>query len=204
MSNILSADEKALAVHILTESFMNYPVPGGFISDEAQRRIILPIIWEHELDRILPISEVFFDDNKLAFGILCPLGEFIRLPENLSPEYMEKLKSTNPKPEEEELTRSVDLEYAKIRASFNLPPDTYYLYAVGVLPGHQGKGIGSSILKKMLALCDEEGKDAYLETHNEANVRLYERFGCETIKKITNEKTGFTDWYMIRKANSSK
>ncbi|HJJ48434.1 MAG TPA: GNAT family N-acetyltransferase [Methanocorpusculum sp.] len=204
MAEILTAEDMDLAVHILTESFMKYPVPGGMIKDEERRRKILKLIWEHELARVLPISYSFFDDEKIAFGVLCPLGKFIGLPVNISPEFVQKAREIPVHQDEARHLMGVDAEGGKIRRSFNLPPDTIYLYSVGVLPGHQGKGTGTAIIKRMLAKVDELKKDAYLETHTEQNARYYARFGFETIKQTVNEELGITEWYMIRKPGGGK
>ena len=58
-------------------------------------------------------------------------------------------------------------------------PDTphYYLFAVGVRPEHQGKGLGGSLLREGLKRADAEGALAYLENSNPKNTPLYERHG---------------------------
>jgi GNAT superfamily N-acetyltransferase len=52
-----------------------------------------------------------------------------------------------------------------------------YLWMLGVSPSHQGKGAGSSLLKKILVRCDDENLPAYLETSVERNLPLYQRHG---------------------------
>ena len=53
----------------------------------------------------------------------------------------------------------------------------YYLQILGVDPGHQGKGLGSALIRPVLERCDSEGYGAYLENSNEANLAFYERHG---------------------------
>lgn len=53
----------------------------------------------------------------------------------------------------------------------------YYLFAVGVTPTAQGKGVGGRILREGLTLADKEGAPAYLENSNPKNTPLYERLG---------------------------
>lgn len=60
----------------------------------------------------------------------------------------------------------------------------WYLPLIGVDPAHQGKGIGSALMKQALRRCDEEGLPAYLESSNPRNISLYERHGFETIGEI--------------------
>lgn len=53
----------------------------------------------------------------------------------------------------------------------------WYLAQIGVEPACQHQGIGSELLRPMLARCDAEGSLCYLETANAANVGLYQHFG---------------------------
>lgn len=55
---------------------------------------------------------------------------------------------------------------------------------IGVEPFHHGKGIGGALLAHTLALCDQAGLPAYLESSNPRNISLYQRHGFETIGEI--------------------
>ena len=60
----------------------------------------------------------------------------------------------------------------------------WYLPLIGVDPTRQGKGYGSALLKHALAQCDRDGRLAYLESSNPANIPLYERHGFEVVGTI--------------------
>lgn len=62
--------------------------------------------------------------------------------------------------------------------------DVWYLPVIAVDPAHQGKGIGSALMKAALQSCDEAGFPAYLESSNPRNVSLYERHGFEAMGQI--------------------
>ncbi len=55
----------------------------------------------------------------------------------------------------------------------------WYLYYLATVPGRQGTGIGSALLRPILRRCDEEGSPAYLEATSERNRALYRRHGFE-------------------------
>ena len=55
----------------------------------------------------------------------------------------------------------------------------YYLQAIGVRRGYQGKGLGSALLKHMTMRVDAENMPCYLESSSPANVPLYQRHGFE-------------------------
>jgi len=59
----------------------------------------------------------------------------------------------------------------------------WHLGPVGVLPPHQGKGIGTKLLSRFCQEVDACLSSAYLETDTDKNVRFYERFGFEVVKE---------------------
>ncbi len=62
--------------------------------------------------------------------------------------------------------------------------EVWYLPIIGVDPAHQGKGLGSALMKAALARIDEAGLPAYLESSNPRNISLYERHGFEATGEI--------------------
>ncbi|MGH2352884.1 MAG: GNAT family N-acetyltransferase [Chloroflexota bacterium] len=74
----------------------------------------------------------------------------------------------------------------------------WYLPLIGVDPPRQGRGYGTALLRHALALCDRDGKLAYLESTNPANNPLYERHGFEVVGRI---QVGASPpiWPMVRK-----
>ncbi len=60
----------------------------------------------------------------------------------------------------------------------------WYLPLIGVDPAHQGKGLGSALVKHATDICDRDGVPAYLESSNPWNIPLYERHGFEVVGRI--------------------
>ncbi|HEX5865336.1 MAG TPA: GNAT family N-acetyltransferase [Casimicrobiaceae bacterium] len=60
----------------------------------------------------------------------------------------------------------------------------WYLPLIGVDPIHQGKGLGTALMRHALSRCDREKELAYLESSNAKNIPLYEREGFERIGTI--------------------
>jgi GNAT superfamily N-acetyltransferase len=60
----------------------------------------------------------------------------------------------------------------------------WHLPLIGVDPGHQGRGIGSALLRHVLKACDDQKALAYLEATSPRNVPLYERHGFEALGSI--------------------
>lgn len=63
----------------------------------------------------------------------------------------------------------------------------WHLTFIAVDPTRQCRGLGSALLKESLRQCDRDGKPAYLESTNSANLSLYRRHGFEQIGLIEAE-----------------
>ncbi|QYG93485.1 GNAT family N-acetyltransferase [Iamia sp. SCSIO 61187] len=64
-------------------------------------------------------------------------------------------------------------------------PDHWYLAVLGTHPDHQGRGVGSALLRPVLERCDLDGTGAYLESSKPENVAFYERHGFRATDTIT-------------------
>lgn len=69
-------------------------------------------------------------------------------------------------------------------ADYHPNKPVWYLPLIAVDPAHQGKGLGSALMKHALAVCDETQTPAYLESSNPKNMSLYKRHGFETLGRI--------------------
>jgi GNAT superfamily N-acetyltransferase len=71
----------------------------------------------------------------------------------------------------------------KMEARHPREPHVYLPY-IGVVPAHQGRGMGASLLAPVLDGCDESGLPAYLEASSPRSAVLYRRLGFETVDVI--------------------
>jgi GNAT superfamily N-acetyltransferase len=78
----------------------------------------------------------------------------------------------------------------------------YYLFILGVEPGRQGKGTGTSLMRPILERCDSEGMPAYLEASAPRNRDLYARNGFEVVEKVWLPQGGPPLWRMWREPGS--
>ena len=76
----------------------------------------------------------------------------------------------------------------------------WHLGPVGVLPGHQGRGIGTLFMERFCTEVDACGAEAYLETDLLKNVRFYEKFGFKVVAE--SDILGEMSRYMLRPAKS--
>ena len=72
----------------------------------------------------------------------------------------------------------------------------WHLGPIGVLPTHQGLGIGSMLMERFCKEVDACMAKAYLETDLDKNVRFYEKFGFKVVSE--SEIFGVKNRYMLR------
>ena len=75
---------------------------------------------------------------------------------------------------------------------------SWYLAVLGTDPQFRGRGVARKLLERTLERCDVEGLPAWLETTEDSNVPLYERFGFETFADIAGGRVLPSLWLMHR------
>lgn len=79
----------------------------------------------------------------------------------------------------------------------------WYCQMLGVDPAMQGSGVGSALLRRMLAQADEHGRCAcYLETGKPRNAAFYSRFGFEVHSTQPMDDGAWTLHFMRRPARA--
>ena len=74
----------------------------------------------------------------------------------------------------------------------------WYLPAIGVDPAAQGRGVGSTLLRPMLARADAENRPCYLETFTEQNAHFYQRHGFVSLVDEIDGESGLHYWGLRR------
>lgn len=84
---------------------------------------------------------------------------------------------------DEKDTRGRKWIWHKEWATYDPVEQHWHLGPIGVLPSHQGMGIGSRLMQRFCKEVDACSAKAYLETDLDENVRFYKKFGFEIISK---------------------
>jgi ribosomal protein S18 acetylase RimI-like enzyme len=74
----------------------------------------------------------------------------------------------------------------------------WYLAYLGTRRDRQGHGLGTQMLREVLAGPEADGVPAYLESSNERNLSLYERNGFRVVGELQALGHGPTIWRMWR------
>lgn len=79
-----------------------------------------------------------------------------------------------------------------------VPGPHWYLWALGVEPHCQGQGIGSALIRPVLAQADQARVSCYLETQTERNVAFYEKRGFAVVSESVIPGQEIRLWTMLR------
>ena len=74
---------------------------------------------------------------------------------------------------------------------------TYIVSPVFVDVNHQGKGVGTALLKKAVEDMAQKGFKVGLDTMEPTNVPYYEKLGFKLIDTQFSEKDNAYSWYMV-------
>ena len=91
----------------------------------------------------------------------------------------------------------VQIQIERLHARHTSAPH-WYLGYLGARHDHQGQGLGSQLLREVLAGADADGIPAYLESSNERNLPLYERNGFRVVGELRALGRGPTIYRMWR------
>jgi ribosomal protein S18 acetylase RimI-like enzyme len=78
------------------------------------------------------------------------------------------------------------------------PQSHWHLAWLGVEPGHQGQGIGSTLVRQMTTCADADGLACWLFTFAPRNVPIYERLGFRVTLETLLPSSGLQLWVMAR------
>ncbi|NNN22277.1 MAG: GNAT family N-acetyltransferase [Acidimicrobiales bacterium] len=74
----------------------------------------------------------------------------------------------------------------------------YYLSTLATHPQFQGKGVGSSMLKPILEICDSKAIPSYLESSKIENIPFYSSLGFKVTEEVSLPLNGPTLYLMWR------
>jgi ribosomal protein S18 acetylase RimI-like enzyme len=162
-----AADREAIAA-LLHAAFRDDPVSRWIFPDEAHLDRTHPQLWTAFLDVSLAHGTVHVTEDGAGAALWYSVaGGTMAGGEELE----KRIADVDPGNTRQEamggLTERVH----------PLERDHAYLQGIVVSPGRQSGGVGSALLRHMLARCDAAGLPAYLEASSARSRALYERHG---------------------------
>ena len=179
-------------VDVCVRAFLDDPVANFMFRGPKRRRLGLRAFFRTQLRRQYgPLGHVYTTDDAAGVAIWGPPDR----PRHPWRELFELVPAA-PYLVGTHTPRALQLLF-EIDARHPREPH-WYLATLATEPARQGTGVGSSLLRHTLALADEEGVPAYLESSKERNVPLYARFGFEVIEEFRSKGGAPPIWRMWR------
>jgi ribosomal protein S18 acetylase RimI-like enzyme len=183
--------DRAAVVRALARSFDADPVANYLLRSDAGRGRAFENFFDVGFRRLtLPFGETWIAGDGKGAALWTPPGRWSSFGALLSAPKLVQAVGLGRVPR---VLASVN----RVQARHPKAPH-YYLFAIGVDPAHHGRGIGSALLREVLARCDAEGASAYLEASTHGSSRLYERHGFRVTEELPVAPDGPSVWLMWR------
>jgi ribosomal protein S18 acetylase RimI-like enzyme len=197
----LEANQQSQAGEVLARAFHDDPLYTLVIPEGDKRARALPWLFDKVVRYSLLYGEVY--TTPAVDGVACwlppgrtklTLGRMVRSGLHATPLKMGLAAY-----------RRFDayMGYADAVHARYAPEPHWYLWAIGVAPASQGKGIGSSLIQPILEQADAGGTACYLETEMERNIRFYEKHGFEVVGGGKVPELGIQVWAMVREPGNA-
>lgn len=165
-------DLDALSI-VIAEAFHDLPPSRWLIGDEIARREVFPHYFRIHLELAMACGVVCTTARRDAAALWIPVGSDRPVPAD---GYSERLAvATSP------WTSRFVVFDAALEGRHPAGTAHHHLALLGVLPGQQGDGIGSALLREHHAWLDRAGIPGYLEASSERNRQLYLRHGYRDV-----------------------
>lgn len=197
MKNIIRLDPSQVkeASTLLCRAFYQDPLVQYIVPDEARRTHVLPPFYRLVVRYALRYGEVYTTPE--VEGVACWLT-----PGNTAVSTWRLLRvaptalfsfSLSEQGRNIIYSRYTDEVHARV-----ISRPHWYLWGLGVEPSCQHQGIGSQLIRSILARADQDGLSCYLETTTEVNVAFYEKHGFSVVSDGVVPDTTLRIWGMRR------
>jgi ribosomal protein S18 acetylase RimI-like enzyme len=186
-----NAEDRATIVRVLARAFDADPVVNYLLRQDKKRAFAFETAFDVGFCQLtLPFGETWIESDGRGAALWTPPGRWSEW--NLVTSLYRLMRAIG-------FRRLLRILPAIERVQRGHPRQShYYLFALGVDPAHQGRGIGSALLHEVLARCDAEAAAAYLEASTPKNARLYERHGFRVTEELRIAKDAPPLWRMWR------
>jgi len=188
------------AANIITEAFIDYPLPGQYIMDTGRRRKALREMFKVELRKAFMKGSVYtlggdFQEVAIWKQEVVPESDLAYInyarPGTLKLLFHLRLQECI------RLFKALR-NVSNTKLSLNLPANTVELYIVGVNPANQGQGRLSRLLKPVLEVMQEQGRPVLVMTNTESNKAIYEHLGFKLVKVLNDKDADCISYYLVK------
>ena len=189
---LATVDEIPTLATILARAFDRDPLVDWWARKDRKRGAVIEEMFAHSLRHDVPLGAVYVAEDYSGVAQWQP-------PDLPAPGWRERIG------EMRLFARVAGLRHFRaVWRSIGMleerhpPTPHFYLLAIGVLPGQQGRGLGTALMRPVLERCDREGVPGYLVCTAPHNIPLYERNGFRVTEELKLPKDGPLQWLMWR------
>ncbi len=192
----LAPDQIEQAADVLTRAFLNDPLNVYMLPDEGDRRRLCPVHFAAFVKYGRLAGHVLTTEALEGVAVWFPPGRVEMQPELMDEAGISELPSILGA---DAFARFMGfLEYLEPLHKRDVQPQHWYLLVIGVEPQRQSSGIGSTLLRSVLAQADAERVPCYLETTQPTNVPFYRKHGFEIVVEDVEPTSGLRFWTFRR------
>jgi GNAT superfamily N-acetyltransferase len=193
----LKVDQIPQAAAVLTRAFQDSPVQHYVFPDPQERMQLMPALFRSGIRFGQLAGEVWTTIGEvLGVAVWLPLGQGAMAPVQWEQAGTNDLPSLIGIDAFGRFTQY--LAYLQTFHERAVSTPHWYLSILGIDPPYQGKGIGSSLLRPMLAHADNNGLPCYLETVQPKTVPFYRKHGFELVVEDIEPSSGVRFWTLRR------
>jgi len=162
--------------YVLAAAFQDDPVMRWIVPDDAGRRVRLPGLMELYAARAQRHGENRINESGTGAAVWAPPGARFSADEDARFEAGLIVAGGRDLARIGQVVELLDAHH---------PTEPHwYLMLAGVIPDRQGAGIGSALVRSVLAGADRAGMPAYLEATSPRSRALYERLGFHVTAEL--------------------
>lgn len=193
-------------IQTLTECFFEDPLYQALIPERAQRREILPEVFDCDANELVQYCDLYADSPAVnGLIMLEDPAEHKGVRKYLAERYFAYLTEQRLLEDDESGEIAEHFRKAKNFLSSDwvakAGKNTIHIVYFAVRKAFHGKGLAHRLITPVLDYADKNGVQVALETHNAANLDMYKHYGFELFDSFTGS-LNLREYCLLRKPAS--
>ena len=204
----LRREDFGAVIETLTECFFEDPLYRALIPERAQRKEVLPEVFDCDANELAQYCDMFADSPEVnGLIVLEDPSEHKGARKYLAERYFAYLTEQRLTEDDETGELAENFRNAKEFLSSDwvakLGSDIIHIVYFAVKKEFHGKGIAHKLIAPVLEYADRNGVRVALETHNAANLDMYRHYGFELYDEFSGS-IPLLEYCLVRRPNKTE